>query len=80
MFCNGDNDDDDDDDDDDDVAEEGGSIYNIHLTKLYEILYKVDKISFKYLVLLSLNLYYHYDYYYLKLFHRSIYSINIAYI
>jgi len=45
LFFNGDNDDDDDDDDDDDVdvAEEGGSIYSIHLTKLYEILYKVDK-------------------------------------
>jgi len=43
LFCNGDNDDDDDDDDDVDVAEEGGSIYSIHLTKLYEILYKVDK-------------------------------------
>jgi len=40
LLCHGDNDDD---DDDVDVVEEGGSIYNIHLTKLYEKLYKVDK-------------------------------------
>jgi hypothetical protein len=71
-----------DDDDDVDPTGERRSIYNIHLTKLYKILYKVDKIYFKYIVRFVLILYYfyHYYYYYLKFFHRSIYSINITYI
>ena len=51
MFCNSDHDDDDDDDDDGVDAEgERSSIYNMHLTKLYEILYKEDKINLKYLL------------------------------
>ena len=36
--------------DDIDTVRKSGSIYNIHLAKLYEILYKVDKINLEYLV------------------------------
>ena len=46
MFCNSD----DDDDDGVDAEGEGSSIYNMDLTKLYEILYKEIKINLKYLL------------------------------
>jgi hypothetical protein len=36
--------------DDIDTVRKRGSINNNHLAKLYEILYKVDKINFEYLV------------------------------